>query len=78
MKGLDDLRQEQLAMQYMKKFKLIFEQASLSLFLQPYEIFISGKNMGIIEFIPDTQSLHSIKKKTRKTLLRFFADNWKN
>jgi len=77
-KGLDDMRQECLAMQMIKKFKIIFEEAGLSLWLRPYDILIFSHNMGIIEFIPNTLSLHSIKKNSKNylSLLNFFVNQF--
>jgi phosphatidylinositol 4-kinase B len=39
----------------------------LSIYLRPYEIFITSSNSGIIEFIPDTISIDGLKKKFPKT-----------
>ena len=77
-KGLDDLRQEYLAMQFISKLKTIWEQAHLQLYLRPYEIKIVSNYMGILEFIPDTLSLHTIKKNSRSytDLESFFLENW--
>lgn len=52
----------------MKRLQQIFHAAGLkdSIYLRPYEIFITSNNSGIIEFIPDTISLDSLKKKFPK------------
>lgn len=67
-KANDDLRQENLAMQLMKRLLQIFDAAGLksSLYLRPYEIFITSSNSGMIEFIPDTISIDSLKKRFPK------------
>lgn len=77
-KGLDDIRQEQLAMQFIRSFKRIFDEASLPLFLQPYDIIVVSSNMGIIEYLPNTQSIHSIKKRCSNfsSLYNFYIENW--
>lgn len=63
-KSNDDVRQEVLAMQLMKRLKQIFSNVSnLPIFLRPYEIFVTSANSGIIEFIPDTCSIDYLKKK---------------
>lgn len=79
-KGLDDLRQEYLAMQFISKIKEIWDNAHLSLYLRPYEIKIVSNCMGLIEFIPDTLSLHTIKKNSHSysDLKHFFLDSWPN
>ncbi|VTZ67341.1 phosphatidylinositol 4-kinase, putative [Plasmodium chabaudi chabaudi] len=60
----DDLRQELLASQLIKQFKIIFDNAGLPLWLRPYEILVTGSNSGIIEYVPDTCSVDSLKKKS--------------
>lgn len=79
-KGLDDLRQEYLAMQFIMKIKKIWEEALLSIYIRSYEIEIISNYMGMIEYIPNTLSLHSIKKtyKNYTTLQDFFLENWPN
>eukprot|EP00347_Sterkiella_histriomuscorum_P005051 403358089 len=66
-KANDDLRQEVLAIQLMKRLQRIFDEAGLNIYLRPYEIFINSSNSGIIEFIPDTCSIDALKKKFPKT-----------
>lgn len=70
----DDLRQELLAMQIIRKVKAALEASNLSLWLRPYEIMIISNDAGIIECVPDTLSLDSIKKKTQgyTSLIDFF------
>lgn len=79
-KGLDDLRQEYLAMQFIIKIKKILEEAHLSIYLRTYEIKVISNYMGMIEYIPNTLSLHSIKKNyiNYTTLQNFFLENWPN
>ena len=62
-KANDDLRQELLAMQLIKRFQEIFLEANIPLKLKPYEILITSSTSGLIEFIPNTISLDSLKKK---------------
>jgi phosphatidylinositol kinase/protein kinase (PI-3 family) len=47
----------------MKRFKQIFADANLQLYLRPYEIFITSSTSGMVEFVPDTISLDGLKKK---------------
>lgn len=78
-KGLDDLRQEYLAMQLIQKIQKIWESAHLSLYLKPYEIKVISDYMGIIEYLPNTLSIHSIKRlyPNFTTLSEFFENTWK-
>jgi phosphatidylinositol 4-kinase len=38
-------------MQLMKRFKTIFDEAGLSIYLRPYEIFITSSSSGMVEFV---------------------------
>ena len=60
-KANDDLRQEHMTMQLIKKFDEIFKNANLPLKLRPYEIVITSSSSGLIEFLPDTLSIDAIK-----------------
>lgn len=62
-KGGDDLRQEIIAMQLIRKLQAIFRSEANSLYLRTYEIVVITSSSGIIEFIPDTISLDGLKKK---------------
>ncbi|MCQ2815688.1 MAG: hypothetical protein MJ252_00330 [archaeon] len=65
-KANDDLRQEQMTMQIIKKFQNIFEKEGLPLKLCPYEIIITSSSSGLIEFLPNTLSIDAIKKRIDK------------
>eukprot|EP00826_Nyctotherus_ovalis_P063931 TRINITY_DN9373_c0_g1_i10.p1 TRINITY_DN9373_c0_g1~~TRINITY_DN9373_c0_g1_i10.p1 ORF type:complete len:440 (+),score=136.98 TRINITY_DN9373_c0_g1_i10:222-1541(+) len=47
-KGNDDLRQELMAMQFMKQMQRIYVKAGIQVFLRPYEIIITSHNSGMI------------------------------
>ncbi|KRX05376.1 Protein kinase-like domain [Pseudocohnilembus persalinus] len=61
-KGGDDLRQELVCMQLIYKMDEIFKKAGLDLWLKPYEIIVTSSSSGIIEFLPNTQSIDGLKK----------------
>lgn len=46
----------------MKRIKKIFDDSRLSIYLRPYEIFITSHSSAMIEFIPDTISIDELKK----------------
>ena len=77
----DDLRQELLIMQLIKKFDEIFKQLKLPLKLHPYEIIITSNNSGLIEFIPNTISIDNLLKFIRPNyslstfFKKFFEEN---
>ena len=62
-KANDDLRQELITMQIIKRFAQIFKEAEIPLKLKPYEIMITSPTSGLIEFIPNTISIDGLKKK---------------
>ena len=61
-KSNDDLRQEQLASQLIQRMALILARDQVPVWLCPYEIVALDASGGIIEAIPDTISLTSLKK----------------
>jgi phosphatidylinositol kinase/protein kinase (PI-3 family) len=66
----------------MKSMKIIFKKAGLNVYLRPYEIFITSSNSGMVEFVPNTNSIDSLKKKFPKKAggkpwnLRTFFDKY--
>ena len=65
-KANDDLRQELMAMQLIKRFDEVFKGANIPLKLRPYEILITSSSSGLIEFLPNTNSIDGCKKKFPK------------
>ncbi|KAL9181380.1 hypothetical protein ACHAXT_010185 [Thalassiosira profunda] len=61
-KSNDDLRQEQLASQLIQRMALILAKARVPVWLYPYEIIAVTGRGGIIECVPDTISLDSLKR----------------
>lgn len=62
-KANDDLRQELMTMQLIKRFDDVFKNAEIPLKLRPYEILITSPTSGLIEFIPNSISIDVLKKK---------------
>ena len=50
-------------MQLIKRLQQIFKKNSNKLYFRPYEILVTSSNSGMIEFLPDTLSIHALKKK---------------
>ncbi|DBA01137.1 TPA: hypothetical protein N0F65_001765 [Lagenidium giganteum] len=73
-KSNDDLRQEQFAAQLIAQCDRIFKQYSLPLKLRPYNVIATSAHCGLIEAVPDTVSLDSLKKNDPEytTLLDFY------
>ena len=74
-KANDDLRQEQLASQLIQRMASILAREKVPVWLCPYEIIALTDRAGIIEAIPDTISLDSLKKNGGYTNLRDFFHN---
>ncbi|GAB4855690.1 Phosphatidylinositol 4-kinase beta 1 [Ancistrocladus abbreviatus] len=62
-KSGDDCRQEHLAVQLISHFYDIFQEAGLPLWLRPYEVLVTSSYTALIETVPDTASIHSIKSR---------------
>jgi len=73
-KSIDDVRQEQFAMQLISQIYQIFKIKKLPLWLKTYEILATGPNCGLIEVICDAMSIDEIHKKAEGiTLLDYFV-----
>ena len=77
-KADDDLRQESLSMQLIKMMSDIFKKAIIPLQLRTYEIIITSKNSGLIEFISDSISIDELKRKTYTDLNTFYRNFFEN
>jgi len=77
-KADDDLRQESLTMQLIKIMNDIFKKGEIPLQLRTYEIIITSRNSGLIEFIPDSISIDGLKKKTGTDLNTFYRHFFKH
>jgi len=67
-KSKDDVRQEQFATQLITLFSQIFRKADLPLWLRPYQVLSTTFDAGLIEMVPDTTSLHGLKKQMLSTV----------
>ena len=61
-KANDDLRQEQLACQLIYRMAAILAREKIPVWLCPYEIIALTESGGIVEAIPDTISIDSLKR----------------
>lgn len=50
-------------MQLIQAFQRAFNVESLPLWVQPYEVLPTSHQTALIEMLPDTMSIHSIKKR---------------
>ena len=73
-KSIDDVRQEQYAMQLISQIYQIFKIKKLPLWLKTYEILATGPNCGLIEVINDAMSIDEIHKRADgASLLDYFV-----
>jgi phosphatidylinositol 4-kinase len=61
-KSNDDLRQEQLASQLIYRMSFILAREQVPVWLCPYEIIAITDRGGVVEAVPDTISLDSLKR----------------
>lgn len=53
--------QELLAAQLIQAFAHIFSESCLPLYLRPYEVLVTSSRTALIEVVPDSLSIHTIK-----------------
>jgi len=51
-------------MQLITAFDTIFQEERLPLWLRPYEVLVTSDRTALIEFVPNTASIHAIKSKS--------------
>ena len=64
MESLAEVRlivQELLAAQLIHAFAHIFQESSLPLYVRPYEVLVTSSRTALIEVVPDSLSIHTIK-----------------
>lgn len=73
-KAGDDLRQEQLAIQLISQFDVIFKEENVDVFLRPFTVMSVSSDAGLVEVMPDSVSVHSLKARTPNfsSLLDYF------
>lgn len=61
-KSNDDLRQEQFVSQLLKQFHSCFRSEDVPVWMRPYDILATAADGGLIEAVPDTISVDSLKR----------------
>lgn len=79
----DDLRQDILALQFIKLFQKIFKSAGLDLFVAPYKCISNRTGAeqllgGIIEVVPNSNSRDQIGKAFEIDLYEYFLKKYGN
>lgn len=77
-KSGDDLRQELLAYQFLKKMQEVWEAELVPVYVRPSKILVLSNDSGMIEPILNAVSLHQIKKHqvAKATLLDYFLNEF--
>mmetsp|Transcript_19596 Transcript_19596/g.54591 ORF Transcript_19596/g.54591 Transcript_19596/m.54591 type:complete len:316 (+) Transcript_19596:179-1126(+) len=63
-KSGDDCRQELLAVQLVRAFAEIFQDAGLPLRLRHYDVLVTSNRTALIEVVPDSLSIHTVKHRS--------------
>lgn len=71
-KAGDDLRQEELALQLIRTFENIWQEAGLMTQTHPYMILPTSKDCGLLEVVGDSNSIDGIKKACRVSSIHQF------
>ena len=56
------MKREVVALQFVRLLADIFDREGVDVVIKPYKIICTGLNSGLIEYLPGTSSIHSIKK----------------
>jgi hypothetical protein len=76
-KSGDDLRQELLAYQFLRRLKDIWSSERIPVFIKPYNILVTSHDSGFIQPIVNAVSLHQIKRHSKtRTLLEYFMQEF--
>ena len=59
-------------MQLIYKMKEIISDANIPIFIKPYEIIVLSENSGILEFVSNSISIDSMKKKCEENSISIF------
>ena len=68
----DDLRQDQLVIQFISLFDNLFKSYGLDLRLTPYKVLATSTDDGFIEFVADSNTLSSVLSNHGNDLLTYF------
>ena len=71
----DDLRQDQLAMMFIKLMDGLLKRASLDMCLTPYSIIATSPTSGMIEFVEQSQPISQILASNNNSILQFLQGN---
>ena len=71
-KAGDDLRQDQLVIQFVQLIDELLKRYGLDLRLSPYKVLATSVDDGFIEFVNDSQTLSSILANHNNELMAFF------
>lgn len=66
----DDLRQDQLTLQVLRIMQLLWHRASLDVRLSPYTVVSTGDEVGMIEAVPDAETVAEVMAEAQATRQR--------
>lgn len=72
------MRQELIIMQIMRLFADLFASENSNLILKPYDIVVTSKDSGFLEFVADSFSIDQVKKDLDSDLNKNFRELFKS
>ena len=75
----DDLTRDMIVMNLIKLVdRILKKEAGLDLNITTYNILPIGNEFGLIEIVPDAETIYAINKKYKKSILNYILDNNSN
>lgn len=68
----DDVRMDAMMIQFIDKFQRIFSDAGLETYMNPYRVFATGQERGVIQCIHNSKSRHEMGTERPVGLLQYF------
>jgi phosphatidylinositol 4-kinase len=68
----DDVRMDAMMIQFIDKFQRIFADAGLETYMNPYRVFATGEERGVIQCIRNAHSRHELGTQQPEELLALF------
>ena len=72
----DDVRQDQLVLQMIDLMDFILKQINLDFKFTAYKVLAHSESDGMLEFVPNWQTIQAILQQYKKNINLFFRHNW--
>lgn len=75
----EDLRKDQIVMCIIKLMKMILKrEENIELYIKTYNIIPTNANSGMVEIVPNSETLYNLKEKFQFSILNYIMDNNKD